>query len=73
MTDKLEELAKILDKSSDYRVLRRLPETTRFNDPKARVLHTAVVLDSETTGQASTDEIIELSMLKFTYDDDGVI
>lgn len=68
-----ERLAKILESSGEYRILRRLrssalPSSTEM--PRKRGLF----LDVETTGlDASKDTVIELAMLPFEYDMDGCV
>lgn len=34
---------------------------------------TGVILDSETTGLETTDEVVELAMLRFRFDEDGIL
>lgn len=54
----------------DYRVLRRLAPVARFADASPEhQLREALVVDVETTGiDRSTDVIIELGVLRFSYD-----
>ena len=67
MTD-LENYAKILDKSDDYRILRRLKNVARFVETIPNKTRNAIFLDLETTGlNPEEDEIIELAMVKFHY------
>ena len=67
-----EKLARILDRTGDYRILRRVPPPTRSTmtdaDRAAAGLAVGVVLDTETTGLGVGDEIIELGMLRFAFD-----
>lgn len=69
----LEELARVLEESGRYRVLRRLEE--RVDGPpepqEAARLRKGVYLDVETTGRSSHDKIIELALLEFHFDDAG--
>lgn len=65
----LEEAARLLEGSPDYRVLRRLVPRDDFGVPDAGDLLEAVVVDTETTGtDAANDSIIELAMVRFAYD-----
>lgn len=69
----LEAMASILEGSGDYRVLRKLKPTggaVAFQGAH----HIGLFVDVETTGlDARTDEIIELAMVRFAYDDFGQI
>jgi DNA polymerase-3 subunit epsilon len=66
----VEEMARALDEHPDYRVLRRLVPTDRIAEPSAEhQLRHAAVVDVETTGiDRETDRIIELGIVRFTYD-----
>jgi DNA polymerase III epsilon subunit-like protein len=57
-----EEMAKILEGTGNYRILRRLRPHDRFAVLSAdEAKHTGVVLDVETTGlDSSADDIIEI-------------
>jgi DNA polymerase-3 subunit epsilon len=63
-----EALARELEATGDYRILRRFrPEATPLHSATGS-LATAVVLDVETTGfDAASDRIIQLSVLPFQY------
>src|SRR5919112_2174117 len=70
-----EAAADILEASGQYRVLRRLQPrpvvTARVAVPGERV---AVIVDTETTGLDHTrDEVIELGMVAFSYNEEGRI
>ena len=70
-----EAAADILEASGQYRVLRRLQPrpvvTARVAVPGERV---AVIVDTETTGLDHTrDEVIEIGMVAFSYNEDGLI
>ena len=68
----LEAAAAALEASGDYRVLRRLKAHEAFSPDDGSPKKIAVIVDLETTGlDASSDEIIELGMLKFSYGADG--
>jgi DNA polymerase III subunit epsilon len=72
-TDDLAQMAQTLEKSGDYRVLRRLVPRDVFTSVSTnRRIKVGVLLDVETTGlNTKTDEVIELGMLKFAYLHDG--
>ncbi len=68
----LEAMAKILDASGRYRVLRRLQSRTTIAEPDNSEKRLGLFVDIETTGlDPSQDEIIELAMVPFTYSLDG--
>lgn len=66
---------RLLEESADYRILRRLqPQTVdgsvRPPDAATRI---GIVVDTETTGlDHRRDEIVEIAMIAFRYDDDGI-
>ncbi len=69
-----EEMARSLEATGNYRVLRRL-----VSRPVAELLRpdfrrVGVIVDTETTGlNHRVDEIIEVGAVAFTFDDDGTI
>ena len=66
----LEELARKLDHSENYRVIRRLIPREATVAPEGYVGKHGIILDFETTGLDYTkDEIIEIGMVKFRYSD----
>jgi DNA polymerase III subunit epsilon len=70
-----EAAARMLEATGDYRVLRRLQPrpiaVSRRLVPGERI---AVIVDTETTGlDHAKDEVIELGMVSFTYDEEGRI
>jgi DNA polymerase III subunit epsilon len=69
----LSQMAQALEKSGDYRVLRRLvPRDIITSVPADQQIKVGVLFDVETTGlDAKTDEVIELGMVKFAYCPDG--
>jgi DNA polymerase III subunit epsilon len=69
----LEALAEELEASGAYRVLRAVPRPPRLSElpPGARI---GVYLDLETTGLSpATDGIIEIGLVRFAYDAQGVL
>jgi DNA polymerase III subunit epsilon len=69
----LEAMAERLEASGVYRVLRAVPRPPRLDPPPpgARV---GLYLDTETTGlDPAADAIIELGLVRFAYDDSGVL
>jgi DNA polymerase III subunit epsilon len=72
--DKLEDMAKLLENSGDYRVLRRLPSHIGSGHTEGPLPHIGIVLDTETTGlDHELDQVIELGMVKFHFASDGRI
>lgn len=74
MKTELEDIAKQLDASDDYRVLRRLNLGSHFQPQQSGETFRAIYLDLETTGlNPDQDEIIEIGMVPFTYGPQGKI
>jgi hypothetical protein len=72
--DDLETIARTLEASGTYRVLRRLAPHIAVKPPPGVVTRQGLVVDVETTGLAAArQEIIELAMVPFTYGLDGRI
>lgn len=68
----LENLARTLEASGDYRVLRRLQPHWLEQMPEGRRVRKGLFLDLETTGlDPAVDEIIEIGMVPFAYTLDG--
>jgi hypothetical protein len=58
MSTEFEEMAKVLEGTGDYRILRRLQRRDRFAELEPNDTHIGVVLDVETTGlDTSVDEL----------------
>ncbi|GAB9241382.1 3'-5' exonuclease [Bradyrhizobium diazoefficiens] len=70
----LERMAKILEASGQFRILRRLEPQSAYHSPDGTALHRGIFLDTETTGlDPARDEIIELGMVTFDFSSDGRI
>ena len=71
-TEALEAVARQLEASGRYRLLRRFEGCTLAPPSDPSTLRQGVYLDVETTGKdAAREEIIELAMVPFQYDADG--
>ena len=69
-----QEVINMLEKTGDYRVLRRLKDPTQYHQPDGTNTKLAILLDLETTGlDPEKDEIIEIAIVPFTYSNDGRI
>ena len=74
MSVELEDIARLLEQSPDFRVLRRLQPRDVFSQSHCEQPLVGVVLDTETTGLVlDKAEMIELAMLKFEYTPDGEV
>jgi DNA polymerase-3 subunit epsilon len=72
MSIQLEDVARLLEQSPDFKVLRRLQPRDVFSQSACERTLTGIVLDTETTGlDLDRAEVIELAMLKFQYSPDG--
>lgn len=70
----LEAAAALLERSQDYRVLRRLQPRAPVTAIPEQDIRLGLFVDVETTGlDPSHDEIIELAMVPFRYSLDGII
>jgi DNA polymerase-3 subunit epsilon len=66
--DELEALARRLEASGEYRVLRRFVPREAYGEAAGESVGHGVVLDVETTGlSCETDAVIELALLPFTF------
>jgi len=67
-------MAKALEASGLYRVLRKLGARAALPVPDGEKVRTGLFVDVETTGlDPRGDEIIELAMIPFTYGHDGTV
>jgi DNA polymerase-3 subunit epsilon len=65
----LEQMARSLIESGDYRVMSRLEPQAEYNPPDNHPKLIAAVVDVETTGiNPESDQIIELGICLFEYD-----
>lgn len=72
--NELETLATLLERSGEYRILRRLVPRPPMTPPVGETTRVGLFVDVETTGlDPSHDEIIELAMVPFTYGIGGEI
>jgi DNA polymerase III subunit epsilon len=69
----LEQLARQLEQASDYRVLRRVPEISRYaTEAPATAVCRSLIVDVETTDlDPMRDTIIELAILPFDFSSAG--
>ncbi|WP_085026488.1 3'-5' exonuclease [Ensifer aridi] len=69
-----ENMARLLEESGSYRVLRKLVGRQIVDIPRPGFPRIGVIVDTETTGlDHSKDEIIEIGAVAFTFDDEGHI
>ncbi len=69
-----EAMVRHLEKSGNYRVLRRLVPRAIVSRPRPGFPRLGVIIDTETTGlDHRKDQVIEIGAVAFTFDDDGTI
>lgn len=74
MANDLEDIARRLEASEDFRVLRRMAVGSDFTKYESGNSYRAIFLDLETTGlNPDIDEIVEIGMVPFTYGAQGEI
>lgn len=67
-----DEMARHLEATGNYRILRRLLPRPVVSEPRPGFPHVGVLIDTETTGlNRRTAEVIEIGAIAFTYDEDG--
>lgn len=72
--DRLESMARTLEETGDYRVLRRFTPRKFYGSPTPPGVRRGLVVDVEATGlDTATDAIIELGLVAFEFDADGGI
>ncbi|TZG32393.1 3'-5' exonuclease [Agrobacterium sp. B1(2019)] len=69
-----ESMARDLEATGNYRILRRLPRRPIIEQARPEFLRRGVILDTETTGlDHRRDEIVEIGVVAFTFNDAGEI
>jgi len=63
-----EVVARALEETGDYRVVRKLDRVERYTEPDGEPIQLGLILDTETTGlDSQVDDVIELGMVLFEY------
>ncbi|QCJ00762.1 3'-5' exonuclease [Agrobacterium larrymoorei] len=69
-----EDMAKLLEATGNYRILRKLEPRAVAEQPRPNFKRRGIILDTETTGlNHKADEIIEIGIIAFTFDDLGLV
>lgn len=69
-----EALAQQLEKTGNFRILRRLIPRPVISRAESKFNKLAVLIDTETTGlDHKSDQVIEVGVVAFTYNDDGAV
>ena len=67
-----EQMVRRLEDSGKYRVIRKIVPRPVVAQPRPGFPRIGVLIDTETTGlNARTEEVIEIGVIAFTYDDEG--
>lgn len=66
-----EDMARLLENTGRYHILRRLEPEPVVSDPRPGFPFIAAIVDTETTGLRKTDEIIEIGIVCVRFDSEG--